>query len=103
PRRAFQRPERIARRLASEITRDRGVARGAPPAGQRTKVKCEKEPPMTTVAFSPERLARMHDVLAGYVERGVAPGLVALVSRGGETHVDVLGMLAVDGDAPMAR
>jgi CubicO group peptidase (beta-lactamase class C family) len=58
---------------------------------------------MTAFAFSPERLARMHDVLAGYVERGVAPGLVALVSRRGETYVDAIGMLAVDGDGPMAR
>jgi CubicO group peptidase (beta-lactamase class C family) len=33
----------------------------------------------------------MHDVLAGYVERGEVPGLVALVSRHGETHVECIG------------
>ncbi|HVV13175.1 serine hydrolase domain-containing protein [Amycolatopsis sp.] len=43
------------------------------------------------------RLDRMHDVLAGHVERGELPGLVTLVARHGETHVDVLGKQAVDG------
>jgi CubicO group peptidase (beta-lactamase class C family) len=45
----------------------------------------------------------MHDVLAGYVERGEVPGLVALVSRRGETHADVIGALAAGGSAPMQR
>ena len=33
--------------------------------------------------------------MAGYVERGTVPGLVTLVSRRGEVHVDVIGMKAV--------
>ena len=33
----------------------------------------------------------MRDVLAGYVERGEVPGLVALVSRRGEVHVESIG------------
>lgn len=33
----------------------------------------------------------MHEVLAGYVERGELPGYVALVSRRGEVHVDCAG------------
>jgi len=33
-------------------------------------------------------LGRMHDVMAGYVERGDVPGIVTLVSRRGEVHVD---------------
>ncbi len=33
----------------------------------------------------------MHDVLAGYVRRGEVPGVVALASRGGETHVEKAG------------
>lgn len=45
----------------------------------------------------------MHDTLAGYVERGEIPGLVGLVSRGGETHVEALGALAFDGDQPVTR
>ncbi|HEU4556429.1 MAG TPA: serine hydrolase domain-containing protein, partial [Longimicrobium sp.] len=53
--------------------------------------------------FSAARLERMRRVLAGHVERGDVPGLVALLSRRGETHVIALGMLAADGDEPMRR
>jgi CubicO group peptidase (beta-lactamase class C family) len=53
--------------------------------------------------LSKERLERMHDVLAAHVERGVAPGVVALVHRRGETHVDPIGFTAVGGSTPMKR
>ena len=33
----------------------------------------------------------MHEVLSAYVERGEVPGIVALVSRRGEVHVDCIG------------
>jgi hypothetical protein len=36
-------------------------------------------------------LGRMHDVMAGYVERGEVPSLVTLVSRRGEGNVDAIG------------
>jgi CubicO group peptidase (beta-lactamase class C family) len=52
--------------------------------------------------FSKERLDRMHDVLADYVERGEVPGLVTLVSRRGELHVDTIGKKTIDGD-PIQR
>jgi CubicO group peptidase (beta-lactamase class C family) len=58
---------------------------------------------MRTGGLSKARLGRMHDVMAGYVERGALPGVVTLISRRGETHVDALGMQAVDGQAPMQR
>ena len=58
---------------------------------------------MATGGFSTARLARMHDTLAGYVERGEVPGIVTLVSRRGETHVDVFGTMSDGGDAPMRR
>ncbi|WP_084801055.1 serine hydrolase domain-containing protein [Bradyrhizobium sp. Tv2a-2] len=45
------------------------------------------------------RLKRMRDVLGRHVESGGVPGLVALVSRHGEIHVDVLGRLAIGGAA----
>src|SRR5438552_8885611 len=45
----------------------------------------------------------MHDVMAGHVERGELPGLVTLVSRRGETHVDAIGMKAVGGHDPLRR
>ena len=37
----------------------------------------------------------MHDVMAGYVERGEVPGLVTLVARHGEVHADVIGTKAI--------
>jgi CubicO group peptidase (beta-lactamase class C family) len=45
----------------------------------------------------------MHEVLAGHVERGQVPGLVTLVSRRGEVHVDAIGAKAVGGGEPMRR
>lgn len=53
-------------------------------------------------ALSEARLRRMHDVMAGHVDRGLAPGLVTLVSRRDEVHVDAIGALSFGG-APMAR
>jgi CubicO group peptidase (beta-lactamase class C family) len=56
---------------------------------------------MSTGGWSMARLDRMHDVMAGHVERGDVPGIVTLVSRRGEVHVDALGMKAIDGSEPM--
>jgi CubicO group peptidase (beta-lactamase class C family) len=58
---------------------------------------------MTTGGLSKARLGRMRDVMAGYVERGDVPGLVTLVCRHGETHVEAIGMQAAGGGAPMRR
>jgi CubicO group peptidase (beta-lactamase class C family) len=58
---------------------------------------------MATGGLSEKRLRRMHDVMAGHVERGALPGAITVVSRRGEVRVDVLGAMAVDGDAPMRR
>lgn len=58
---------------------------------------------MGTGPLSYARLRRMHDVLAGHVERGDVPGIVTMVSRRGETHVDVIGTSAFDGGTPMRR
>jgi CubicO group peptidase (beta-lactamase class C family) len=41
--------------------------------------------------------------MAGYLARGDVPGLVTLVSRRGDVHVDAIGMKAVDGSDPMRR
>jgi CubicO group peptidase (beta-lactamase class C family) len=54
-------------------------------------------------AWSRPRLDRMHDVMDGYVERGYLPGLVTLISRRGETHVDVIGTMAFDSAEAMRR
>jgi CubicO group peptidase (beta-lactamase class C family) len=46
---------------------------------------------VSTGGLSATRLRKMHDVLAGHVERGEMPGLVALVARRGQVHVDAIG------------
>jgi hypothetical protein len=56
---------------------------------------------MGSGGFSKERLDRMHDVMATHVEQGRVPGLVALVSRRGEVHVEAVGTKAVGGSDPM--
>ncbi|QJC54015.1 beta-lactamase family protein [Paenibacillus albicereus] len=53
--------------------------------------------------FTETGLNRMRGVLERHVESGSIPGLVALVSRGGETHAIALGTMRHDGGAPMAR
>ncbi len=58
---------------------------------------------MSTGGLSKVRLDRMHDVMAGYVERGEIPGLVTLVSRHGEVHVDAIGKKASGSSEPMRR
>lgn len=57
---------------------------------------------MSQDGFSKVRLGRMRNVLAGHVESGEVPGLVTLVSRRGEVHVDTIGAKAVGGD-PVRR
>ena len=59
---------------------------------------------MTTGAngISKAGLDRLRGVMVGHVEGGDVPGLVMLVSRKGEAHVDAIGRLAYDG-SPMKR
>jgi CubicO group peptidase (beta-lactamase class C family) len=58
---------------------------------------------MSTGGLSRVRLVRMHDVMAGHVERGVVPGVVTLVSRRGEVYVEAIGTKAFGGSDPMRR
>ena len=58
---------------------------------------------MSTGGLSKARLGRMHDVMTGYVERGEVPGLITLVSRRGEVHVDVIGTKAHEVSDPIRR
>lgn len=53
--------------------------------------------------FSEAGLRRLREVLTRYVESGRIPGLVALFSRGEETHVEAIGTMRHDGGAPMRR
>lgn len=52
--------------------------------------------------FSRDGLGRMREALRRHVEHGNVPGLVAAVSRRGETHVKALGARTTSG-APVAR
>jgi CubicO group peptidase (beta-lactamase class C family) len=56
---------------------------------------------MNSSGLSKDRLDRLHDILAAHVDAGAAPGLVSLVSRHGEAHVDAFGVTAVDGTTPV--
>jgi CubicO group peptidase (beta-lactamase class C family) len=58
---------------------------------------------MSSAGLSKTRLGRLRDVMVSYVERGEVPGLVALISRRGETHVEALGMKALDSSDRVER
>jgi CubicO group peptidase (beta-lactamase class C family) len=58
---------------------------------------------MTHKGLVKSGLDRMHKVLSGHIERGDIPGMVALVSRHEDVHVEVLGKLHVNGTEPMPR
>src|SRR4029077_20787734 len=58
---------------------------------------------MTRGGLSGGRLARMHDVMARHRDGGEVPGLVTLISRHGDVHVDTIGTKAVGDGDPMRR
>jgi len=58
---------------------------------------------MNTGGLSNTRLDRMHHIMAGHVERGTVPGIVTLLSRRGEVHVDAIGAKAFGESEPMRR
>jgi CubicO group peptidase (beta-lactamase class C family) len=58
---------------------------------------------MTSAPLSEEQLIRLHEVMAWHVERGAMPGLIALVARQGQVHVDVIGTKAFGDRQPMGR
>jgi CubicO group peptidase (beta-lactamase class C family) len=58
---------------------------------------------MSASGLSPVRLRRLREVLTRHVESGDMPGLVALVARRGEVHVEAIGTLEAGGSEPMRR
>jgi hypothetical protein len=58
---------------------------------------------MRAGGLSEPRLERTHRVLSGYIERKEMPGLVALVSRHNDVHVETPGTMSVGHPAPMRR
>lgn len=60
---------------------------------------------MTTAGFSSKRLARLRDLLDHLVDSGFVPGVVAVLARHGDVHLEATGYLAFDGPGsktPMA-
>ncbi|MEU6847657.1 serine hydrolase domain-containing protein [Streptomyces sp. NPDC046716] len=57
----------------------------------------------SSAGFSKAGLRKVHDVLARGVDTGRIPGVVALFSRGDETHVETIGTMRHDGGDPMRR
>ncbi|MFG2337554.1 serine hydrolase domain-containing protein [Streptomyces yangpuensis] len=58
---------------------------------------------MSNGGFSEAGLRKVRDVLTRHVDSGKIPGVVALVGRGGRTHVEAIGTMRHDGGAPMSR
>jgi CubicO group peptidase (beta-lactamase class C family) len=56
-----------------------------------------EERDMSGSGLSKSRLARMRDVMGGYVERGEVPGLVLAMARRGEALIEPIGAADVDG------
>ena len=58
---------------------------------------------MSDSGFAEEGLARLHDRMAWHVESGQMPGLITLVARNGESHVDVVGTPSFEDSSPLRR
>jgi CubicO group peptidase (beta-lactamase class C family) len=58
---------------------------------------------MSASGLSRARLRRLREVLSRHVESGDMPGLVALVARRGEAHVEAIGTTETGGSEPMRR
>ncbi|MFU8872931.1 serine hydrolase domain-containing protein [Micromonospora sp. SL4-19] len=60
---------------------------------------------MTTGGFSLKRLARLRGLLERHVDSGFVPGMVAVLARHGDVHIEATGNLAFEGagsKTPMA-
>ena len=56
-----------------------------------------------SIGFAKARLACLHEALARHVASGDMPGLVALVARRGEIHVEAIGRQSFETETPMRR
>jgi CubicO group peptidase (beta-lactamase class C family) len=79
------------------------LAGAAPGRLSRSHETGRREQTVNGGELSRARLERMHEVLAGYVERERLPGLVTGLNRRGEVYVDVIGMTAFEKGDPMRR
>src|SRR3954451_24210616 len=58
---------------------------------------------MADGGFSAARLERMRGVMSGHVGPGRVPGLVTLLERRGDVHVEAVGTLGFEDPRPMRR
>jgi CubicO group peptidase (beta-lactamase class C family) len=58
---------------------------------------------ISTDPIPPAGLERLHDRLASEVAAGYLPGLVSLVARGDDVHVDAIGTPSFTDDLPLSR
>ena len=58
---------------------------------------------MNTDKLNKARVADLHMTMTGYVERGDIPGILTLIGRGDEIHVNPIGKKSVGGIDPMRR
>jgi CubicO group peptidase (beta-lactamase class C family) len=58
---------------------------------------------MNDSTFSKTEMQALHRSMEGYVERGERPGIVTLLARHGETHVDAVGTHAFGSERAMQR
>ncbi|MFJ4921292.1 serine hydrolase domain-containing protein [Streptomyces sp. NPDC088725] len=58
---------------------------------------------MTTAALSSAGLTRLHDVMTSHVEAGELPGLITLVARGDDVHIDTIGSPSFADPTPLLR
>src|SRR5712691_7941745 len=81
----------------------RGLSTRSFRLAQRERKKRHEGPTMTTNKLNKARVADLHMTMTGHVERGDIPGIVTLIGRGDEIHVDAIGMKTVSGKEPMSR
>lgn len=55
-----------------------------------------------SAGFTRAGLEQLHAKMAGYVDQGLVPGMVMLLERRGQVHIDAIGNTAIDGP-PMQR
>jgi len=58
---------------------------------------------MTIKRLDKTRIEELHRTMSGYVERRDIPGIVTLIGRGDEIHVDAVGTKTIEGTDPIAR
>lgn len=58
---------------------------------------------MNTPALTQGGVDRLHQAMAARFENGGLPGIVTLVARGDDVHVDVIGNMAFGDEQPMQR